>query len=233
MTDDDYAMGELDRRLANILRVGTVTQVDAAKGLARVDLGELETDWLPWQTSRAGGDRYWTTPDVGEQVTVVSPGDPSQGVIMGSLFQDAHPQNGSDGKDRRMSFQDGSVVEFDRTGSRLNVTVQPAGSITLNIGGTMLKLEAGKTTLTTPQLVVDSPQSTFTGKVSVQGLLTYLAGMSGSGGSGGASATINGPVRVTGGDITTDGDVKAGNITLKGHSHMEQGDGKPTSAAQP
>ena len=35
-----------------------------------------------------------------------------------------------------------------------------------------------------------------------------------------------------GADITTPAEVKAGSIGLKAHRHIEQGDGKPTSAAQ-
>lgn len=202
MTEDDYSLGEGDRRQANIMRMGTVSQVDAANGLVRVDLGDLVTDWLPWTTPRAGQDRIWSTPDTGEQVVVLSPGEPSQGVVIGSLFQNSSPANGSDGKDRRITFKDGTVVEMDREGSALNVQVNPAGSLRLNIGATTLLLQDGQATLTTPQLVVDSPQSIFTGAVTVQGLLTYLAGLVGSGGGG---ASITGGVAIIGGSVTHNG----------------------------
>lgn len=212
--ENDYALGELDRRLANVVRHGTISEIDHANALVKVDLGDLVTDWIPWHTPRAGQDQVWTTPDVGEQVTIISPGDPSQGVVVGSLFQTAHPANGNAGKDRRITFKDGSFVEFDREGSVMNVQVNPAGSIRLNIGSTTLLLENDKATLTTPELLVDSPQSTFTGQVLVQGLLTYQAGMSGSGGTG-ATASIQGNVQVTSGNVTADG------IGLKTHTHTD------------
>lgn len=224
MGEHEYALGEMDRRIGNVVRYGTVSAVDVANALAKVDLGDLVTDWLPWITPRAGEDRVWTTPDVGEQVVIVTPGEASQGVIIGSLFSNASPANGNAGKDRRITFKDGSVIEFDRDGSLLNVNVNPAGSIALQVGGTTLKLEDGKATLTTPELVVDSPTSTFTGEVTVQGLLTYQAGMAGSGGSG-AAAVISGNIAVTGGDVSADG------IMLKSHGHIEQGDGNRTGNA--
>jgi hypothetical protein len=75
----------------------------------------------------------------------------------------------------------------------------------------------------TPLAYVEAPNSHITGDVqidgnaTVNGLLTYKGGMKGSGGSG-ASAQIDG-------GITATGDIKAGNISLEGHAHMEQGDG--------
>ena len=215
MSERDYAIGELDRRMGNVVRFGTVTEVDAANALAKVDLGDLVTDWLPWATSSAGDDRVWVTPDVGQQVIIASPGEPSQGAIIGSLFRNASPANGNDGKDRRITFKDGTVVEFDRTGSVLNIDVNAAGSIRINIGSTTLLLQDGQATLTTPKLVVDSPDSTFTGAVKVQGLLTYQAGLVGSGGSG---ASLTGAFNLTGsytstGSMTNNG--KAVGSTLR------------------
>ena len=60
--------------------------------------------------------------------------------------------------------------------------------------------------------------------LTVNGLLTYTAGMAGSGG-GGAAAQISGSLKAT-------GDISAGAISLQNHTHTEQGDGAPTSAAR-
>jgi phage gp45-like len=54
---------------------------------------------------------------------------------------------------------------------------------------------------------IDSPATTVTGTMTVQGLLTYQAGMVGSGGSGAAltgAMTVNGDVATTGG-LTNNG----------------------------
>jgi phage gp45-like len=60
---------------------------------------------------------------------------------------------------------------------------------------------------------VTTPIASFTAQVKIAGLLTYSGGLKGSGGSG-ASATITGNVKLTGGDVTAD------NISLKGHHHL-------------
>lgn len=218
MEEHEYALGEMDRRLGNVMRFGTIAAVDAASAQVKVDLGDVTTDWLPWAVASAGQNRAWRAPDVGEQVVLISPGDPSQGVVLGSIFQNAHPANGNNGKDWRLTFKDGTVAEFDRDGSALNVVVNPAGSLRLNIGGTTLLLQDGQATLTTPALVVDSPQSTFTGAVTVQGLLTYQAGMAGSGGSG---ASMTGPLNVIG-NVTTTG-LLTNNGKNVGSTHTHSG----------
>nr|DAK88640.1 MAG TPA: baseplate protein [Caudoviricetes sp.] len=67
-------------------------------------------------------------------------------------------------------------------------------------------------------LTVDSPQSTFTGNVSIKKNLTVTghisgsSGMSISGGTGGATATFQGSIQVS-------DDVTASNISLKSHTH--------------
>jgi phage baseplate assembly protein gpV len=107
-----------------------------------------------------------------------------------------------------------------------DIDIDTLGKVVVNVSGTADITVDGNTSLTTPQLTVDSPQSTFTGKVTVQGLLTYTAGMSGSGSNpSGKAATIDGPMNfINSHGITTDGgDVVAGTISLKGHKHPETG----------
>lgn len=64
--------------------------------------------------------------------------------------------------------------------------VQAGESITLVVGGSTLLIEGGQTTLTTAKLVVDAPESEFTGNVKVIGTLdvdgqTTLAGVTSNG----------------------------------------------------
>jgi phage baseplate assembly protein V len=206
-----HAISELDRRLANIVRQGTITELDDANARVKVDIGDLVTDWLPFHAARAGEDRTWHAPEPGEQVTILSPsGELSQGTVIPGIYQTKYDAPGNVRTKSRTEFKDGAFIEYDRDGHKHVIDVPAGGSITLHIGGTTLKLEDGQTTLTTPKLLVDSPDSTFTGAVTVQGLLTYVAGMQGSGGSS-ATAAIQGNVVVTGGDV------KADNISLKTH----------------
>lgn len=195
---------ETERQLANVVMLGTIAELDEAAARVRVNVDGLVTDWIPFTAARAGaGVREWSAPEPGEQVVVVCPyGDPAQGVVLGSVYQDAHAAPAAVKTTHRTEYADGAFVEYDRAAHAMKVDVPAGGKIELHIGGTVLLLEDGKATLTTPELVVDAPQSTFTGAVTVQGELTYQAGMTGTG-----SATVSG------GDVIADG------VSLKTHVH--------------
>lgn len=96
------------------------------------------------------------------------------------------------------------------------------GAVSLTCGSTLTAEVTGATTLKCPTLQVDCPQTTFTGNVTVQGLINGTGGFTISGGSG-AAAKISGSLEAT-------GDVTAGSISLQTHVHTDQGDGNDTSA---
>lgn len=242
------ATAELSRRLESLIRSGTISAVDHGKALCRVHTGQLETDWLPWLERRAGATRSWNPPTEGEQVVLLCPsGDPASGFVLLGLYADANPAPDSSPDTHTVVFPDGARICYDHALGALSVTgiktalVDAADSITANAGKTInakagqtITAEAGETiTLKAgASVTIDAPQTTVTGNLLVQKALTFMGGMSGAGsagGGGGPVATINGPVKVMGGDITTDGDVKAGNVSVKGHNHKEQGDDAPTS----
>lgn len=119
-----------------------------------------------------------------------------------------------------------ATVDIDPSGNVLldhigNLTANTGGNLSATIAGTTAVDSTGKVTVTCPaEVLVDTPKTTFTGEVIVQGHLTYQAGMSGSGGSGGATAAITGDVQVTSGDVqVTGGDVTADGKSLKTHVH--------------
>jgi len=88
MLEHNFAIAELNRRLANIMRIGLVKEIDYKKARVRVKVGEFLTDWLPWVTARAGEDRSWFPVSIGEQVIVLSPyGELSLGVVLPAIYQ--------------------------------------------------------------------------------------------------------------------------------------------------
>ena len=99
------------------------------------------------------------------------------------------------------------------------LTATVAKNATVTVGGNLTAEVAGDAALKASSVKLDTPATTLTGTLTVQGLITGQGGMAISGGSG-ASVT---------GDLTTTGDVKAGPISLKTHTHTEQGDGAETS----
>jgi phage baseplate assembly protein gpV len=125
-----FALSDLERRLANVVRYGTITEVDAANARAKVTFGgETDSAWLQFSTSRAGGARVWSPPIAGEQVVVFSPmGDTAQGVIMGSLPNDAFPPPSGDGGTYQIDLPGG--VSISVAGGAISITAP--GNITVN-----------------------------------------------------------------------------------------------------
>lgn len=177
------------------LQFGIVSAVDEAAHNLRVRLPALEnmeTDWLPMITPAAGGNRFYSLPDEGEQVVCLLDARGENGVVLGATYNtaDKPPAASKDVWMRR--FKNGTVIKHDRkTG---NIDVQTQGTVT-----------------------IAAPDTIITGNTTVMGLLTYQGGMSGSGGAG-AAAVIDGAVQATG-VISSDSDVTANGISLTGHTH--------------
>ncbi|GAB7197791.1 phage baseplate assembly protein V [Dickeya oryzae] len=121
---------ELMRLLENLLRVGVVTAVDPESWQVRVKSGELLTDWLRWNTSRAGAFNVWFPPAVGEQVLLgCLGGNPETAVIIGSLFSEAHPAPGNSLKEIVITAPDGARFRYDAVAGALEAT----GMKTVNV----------------------------------------------------------------------------------------------------
>lgn len=153
---------ELTRLLHNLIRVGTIAEVDHGDPEAdpprpprvRVQSGGLLTDWLPWFERRAGTTRDWDPPTVGEQVMVFSPGgDPRAGIVLTGIFSDASPAPSSDPNVIGRWYPDGTHVEYDHENHRLliqcvgDIHLEVDGNLTANVGGDMKAAVAGVATV--------------------------------------------------------------------------------------
>lgn len=211
---DGWAQAETERILANMIRVGTIAQLDEANARVKVSVGGLSTDWLPWITARAGATRTWSAPRPGEQVLVLAPyGDPAQAVALPAIYQDSYPAPSNTKDAERVVFPDGSTVDYNSASNTLEVTVGGAGKVVVNCKEATINAETSVT--------LNTPQTTCKGKLTVEGLLTYLAGMNGSTGSG-ASASITGNVDFSGGSLTHNGKSIGSTHT---HSGVQPGGG--------
>ena len=129
---------ELIRLLENILRVGVVIAVDEESWRVRVQSGELQTDWLRWNTTRAGAFSIWVPPSVGEQVWLgCIGGNPETAVIIGSLHSSDHPAPGSSLKEIVLTAPDGASFRYDAEASALEAQgmktahIKASASVTL------------------------------------------------------------------------------------------------------
>ena len=202
-----YALAEIDRALANLLRLGTVAALDVAEARVKVDIGGLITDWLPWVTGRAGATRTWSAPRAGEQVLLLAPhGDLARAVVLPAIYQDAHPAPAASADIEQVTFPDGSMAAYDSAAHTLTIT---AGSGSVIVNCDQATINAGSS------LTLNTPSATCTGALTVQGMLTYTAGMTGSG-----TTAISGTVAVSGGLTNNGTDVGAGHR----HAGVEPGD---------
>lgn len=131
----DQEITDLKRRMSSVVIVGIVSQVDHEKARYRFKSGELESDWLPFTSARAGDTRTYDSLDVGEQIVAVSPsGDLSQAIIVGSIATQTK-QAADKGNIHRTIYPDGTVIEYDHEAKRYKMDVASGGSYQLNIGG--------------------------------------------------------------------------------------------------
>lgn len=199
--DLEKRVAELERLLANIVRVGVVSSVGDAAGSARVvfdDRDDMVSFDLPVMQRQSLQNKDYAMQDVGEQVVCLFlPSGVEQGFVLGSLYssKEARPADSRDV--RRVQFSDGTAIEYNRATHVLTAAVQ--GNVVVTATGNINASADG-------EVVVTAPNITLNGAVMINGPLTQ-----GTGSAGGA-ATMQGPVSVT-------NDVTAGGISLQGHTH--------------
>jgi phage baseplate assembly protein V len=103
---------DLYRLLNNLIRFGTVAEVDAS--LCRVQSGEVLTDFLPWLALAAGDAVEWSAPTTGEQVVVLSPeGDLSGAVVLRGLYSHRYPTPVTDPAIHLRQYPDGAQISYN------------------------------------------------------------------------------------------------------------------------
>jgi phage baseplate assembly protein V len=153
----------LARLLENLIRFGTIDQVQMKPPRVRVKTGELLTTWLPWLTPRAGDDQEWDPPTQGEQVMLLSPsGQLANGVVIAGIFSDQHPANGDRAGLHRRTYRDGAVIEYDCVAHHLRAILPESGTTEL--------VSQGGLRIVGP--IVHEGDYTQTGNQTITGLVT-------------------------------------------------------------
>lgn len=173
---NDMILGELQRLLANMIRVGKVIELDESGPFVRVQIGELTSAWLRCGAQRAGETRQTWMPSVGEQVVVLAPfGDTAQGFVAFSLNQDAHEPVSSNKDIHATEFPDGTRLEYNSQNNTYTMTVAGDSKVVVNCKEATVNAQT-KVTLNTPD--------TFcTGKLTVDGQIFGKSGAALTGGS--------------------------------------------------
>ncbi|MCQ4765076.1 MULTISPECIES: phage baseplate assembly protein V [Cloacibacillus] len=108
--------GEQERRFANLIQLGVISEVQPEKGLCRVSFGERVSPLSPWLMGRCGDDKEFWHPDIGEQAIFFSPyGDGSEGIVMIGVMSNKKPLPAGAREGLYIKeFKDGSRIEIDR-----------------------------------------------------------------------------------------------------------------------
>jgi len=191
---------ELERRLANVIRIGLVESVDHERKKLRVQIGDLLTGWLPWPVEMGRNFKRWRPLRVGTQVVLASPsGELPQAQIIGMLYTTDLSAPSSD--------PDLDLIEFDN-GTTVSNNIQ-SGLLNVDCVGDVVATSAKNVTVTaaeTATLEGSTVMIKSTGSATIQAAagLTLQA----------SALTIQAPVTQTGGDMTSDG------ISVQKHTHL-------------
>ena len=189
---------ELNRKIANIIKQGVIAESDPARALVRVQHGELTSDWLPYFVPFAGGVSVHRPPSGGENCIILSPsGETANGLVLCGLASTSFPSPAQSADETVVKFPDGAIINYNHS----------SGQMTLKA---------------VAKMTIDAPDTLITGNVVIQkmttsqGLLTYAAGMSGSGEGGGT--TIKGDINHEG-TLTNNGKITSNGVVLDTHIH--------------
>lgn len=148
-------VAELERRVASMVRHGTVEAVDPSKQVVRVRMGGTDDEpfvgpWVPYGQI-AGALKVHTPPSVGQQMTMLNPtGDFRQAVALPMTWSDQNASPSQKGDEHVLKF----------------------GSVTITLKGQEVTLES-------PRLVVKAGGSEFVvedGKISLKSALIETDG---------------------------------------------------------
>lgn len=109
---------EYNRQLQHMIIDGKVSAVDHATWQCKVKSDQLETDWMPMPTQRAGKAHIWSPLEVGEQVTFAClNGDPNHARIVASFFTDSLPPKDAKEGYFHINFENGDFLTHDDEGN--------------------------------------------------------------------------------------------------------------------
>ena len=131
-----FQLAEIERRLVNLLRLGLVVAVDPDLALLKTKVGELETGWVPWLTSRTAAERTWRIPEMGEQILILSPaGEMEHAVVLPAFYQEHFPTPNTNPQQTSIHFADGAIVTYDKASHAKTLNLPSGGTVAVDASG--------------------------------------------------------------------------------------------------
>lgn len=145
-------VSEIERRNDNTVRHGKVTDVDAEKQLARIEIGErdgkpVKSAWLSY-AQLAGDYKSHTPPTKGQQMTLFAPnGEIRQGVLLPFTWSNDNPSPSDKADEHVDTYGDKwkltrkkDLFQVDVDGAQLKLTPQ---MIVLKLGQSEVEIKSG------------------------------------------------------------------------------------------
>ena len=218
---------DLFRRFENLIRLGKIKTVKPTKNYltVTVDCGEITTAPIRYLNLRAGNDKTFDPPSIGEEVVVLSPcGVLEIGIVLGGLNNSDNPILSQDLNKNIRLFSDGCLISYDTNTHALEVILPSNGTAVLTAtGGVTVNADGGVTVNANSGGATINGDTTINGNVQVNGS-TAMTGNNTVGGS----QLVQGSSHSTG-DFSTEADVTAGSISLKSHKTSGVKSGTETS----
>ncbi len=172
-----WGLAELERRLANIVKIGVIQEANHADKKLRVAMGETQTAWLPWPAEIGNNFIRWRPLRVGQQVVLVAPsGELNQAVIVGQLYGGGFEAPADDETLDLIQFDDGTKLQYDSSAHCLTAEVGGC-SFTVDQDSIQLKKGGSQTQLTGEVIQMESNGSSIVldaGGVKVNGTVIEL-----------------------------------------------------------
>ena len=157
---DSFVFSEVARRLGNVVRFGTVAEIDHKKARIRGKIGKITTTSIPWLTT-AGAVKIWNPPVVGEQVCVVAQGgDLAVSLAIPGIFCNKFAAPGNDQNVVRLELSPQASIEFNKTNNEFTLEIQGAEVIlgddkfSISIGASAIEMTPASIRISAPSVEI-------------------------------------------------------------------------------
>lgn len=109
-----------------MLRFGIVSQINPVLAQARVNFGDDDSTsfWLPILQTKTLKDKFYSIPDIGEQVACLMDENSEDGVILGAIYSTEDTPVITSEKQISLDLENNAQINIDKETNTLTVTFQ-------------------------------------------------------------------------------------------------------------
>jgi phage baseplate assembly protein V len=212
-----------------MLKFGVVSEVDPAKGLARVNFEEDDfvSGWLKVAVPRSAADQFSFPLTINEHVYCIMDENWEYGVVAGSIYDETNTPAGAADGVMQWRFRDGSAISYDTNSRTLKLDIK--GDINIACESANIQ-SSGEVKLEATQVSIIAVKTKIEGILEVSGaaVIQGVVSMGGLSGISGAPVTGN-DAEISVKKLTATEDVLSGTVSLKTHIHTSAAPGSPTT----